>query len=99
MTNVDKDERFMATSDVCQLLQRDGKLDSVVVEDRCALAAPSPTPPFAPLNLTSPCAASPALAGLAQLHAWLPLSLRLCAAILKLLHDSSNDVQSIAVRW
>jgi cullin-associated NEDD8-dissociated protein 1 len=52
----DKDERYMATSDLCAELQKDVKIDA-------------------------------------------NMERRICSAVLKQLDDTSNDVQSIAVKW
>ena len=55
----DKDERYMATSDLCAELQKDIKIDATM-ERRCAMPRPAParrgvpaTPPGRPVRVGS----------------------------------------------
>ena len=63
----DKDERYMATSDLCEVLKRHASRDG-----------------------TSNTSSSPNLDPSTER--------RICTAVLRLLHDKSNDVQAIAVK-
>eukprot|EP00934_Nitzschia_sp_Nitz4_P009374 Nitzschia sp. Nitz4//scaffold383_size13514//5188//9241//NITZ4_008976-RA/size13514-augustus-gene-0.1-mRNA-1//1//CDS//3329549939//9364//frame0 len=60
----DKDERYMATSDLCEVLKRTAESQSTSVASRLDASTER----------------------------------RICKAVLRLLHDKSNDVQAIAVK-
>ena len=74
----DKDERYMATSDLCELLKR----HSAGASDNSSSSA------------------SPALTSSTTSATWIDATTekRICTAVLRLLHDKSNDVQAIAVK-
>jgi cullin-associated NEDD8-dissociated protein 1 len=66
----DKDERYMATSDLCELLKRQAENNSNTTTN-----APTSTPT---MDATQ--------------------ERQICTAVLRLLHDKSNDVQAVAVK-
>ena len=71
----DKDERYMATSDLCEVLKRHSSRDGGG-SSNAALSSSS----------SSSAALDPST------------ERRICTAVLRLLHDKSNDVQAIAVK-
>lgn len=84
----DKDERYMAISDLCEALKRNAAQAASIVEPPTAMAST----PGAGSNATSTAAASQAPQIDAQTER------RICSAVLSLLDDSSNDVQTVAVK-
>ena len=76
----DKDERYMATSDLCEVLKRHANRDGTVGGAGGGSGGPS-----AAVSTTT-AALDPST------------ERRICTAVLRLLHDKSNDVQAIAVK-
>ena len=72
----DKDERYMATSDLCEVLKRHSS--SSVGVDSSVAGSSSNSGTTAVLDAAT--------------------ERRICTAVLRLLHDKSNDVQAIAVK-
>ncbi|KAF0755195.1 hypothetical protein AaE_005054 [Aphanomyces astaci] len=83
-TDFDKDERYMATSDLCNELQKDVELGPDL-ERKYVVVSPFSLAAF-PRSIRTSCMDSSTIYGI------------ICAAVLKQLDDKSNDVQSIAVK-
>ncbi len=86
----DKDERYMATSDLCELLKRHGSNSN---NNSTNNGDPSSSASTATTTTT---AAAASAASLSRMD--VSTERRICTAVLRLLHDKSNDVQAIAVK-
>jgi cullin-associated NEDD8-dissociated protein 1 len=81
----DKDERYMATSDLCELLKRPGNSGSGGVSNSHSQSMGS-SGNSGSSNSNSNKIFDPST------------ERRICTAVLRLLHDKSNDVQAVAVK-
>eukprot|EP00536_Pseudo-nitzschia_multiseries_P005324 jgi/Psemu1/254397/estExt_Genewise1Plus.C_990038 len=78
----DKDERYMATSDLCELLKRSNNNNSSSASGGGGGSHNQPQQHQQPAsNIFDPATEK-----------------RICTAVLRLLHDKSNDVQAVAVK-
>lgn len=82
--NDGKDERYMAISDLCEALKRNAAQAASVVE--------------APTGVAAPGGHAPPPSSDAVPHIDAQTERRICTAVLNLLDDSSNDVQTVAVK-
>jgi cullin-associated NEDD8-dissociated protein 1 len=89
----DKDERYMATSDLCEVLKRHASRDSA---GGGSAGVGTTGGVGGGMGSSSAAAASSSSSGASYLDP--STERRICTAVLRLLHDKSNDVQAIAVK-
>lgn len=85
----DKDERYMATSDLCEVLKRHASGEASPGSGGGGGGSPPQSNGMAASSPSSSAAPVPFDATTER---------RICTAVLRLLHDKSNDVQAIAVK-
>lgn len=99
----DKDERYMATSDLCEVLKRHASGESSVGGGGSGGGTGSGTTTTMGtaaaglLPSTTTTAVPPPIVGIIPLFD-ATTERKICTAVLRLLHDKSNDVQAIAVK-